>query len=168
MKARFTVLTSLALLCAPGIITGSSDDTLTAASGSGSFDWVSVAHAQDDQVTVLAREKFKEGVTAFQSGRFEEARALFLQAYALKRHPAVLLNLGQSELKAGYVEDGGNHLNQFLREHTTATDQQKADAKAGIAEASKRTGQDGARRALLGRMGRGTAAPAGVGRGLLR
>lgn len=136
MNARITVLTSLALLCAPSIISSSSTNDL--ADGSG---WASVAHAQDDQVTVLAREKFKEGVVAFQSGKFEEARALFLQAYALKRHPAVLLNLGQSELKAGYIEDGGNHLNQFLREHTSATDQQKADAKAGIAEASKRTGQ---------------------------
>ncbi|MEZ4440285.1 MAG: hypothetical protein R3B72_14405 [Polyangiaceae bacterium] len=101
----------------------------------------SVAHAQEtDQVTALAREKFTEGVTAYDAGRFEEARSMFLQAYALKRHPAVLLNLGQSELKANYVEDGGNHLQQFLREHTTATEDQKNAAKAGIQEATRRTG----------------------------
>ncbi len=99
----------------------------------------SAAHAQD-KVTELAREKFKEGVKAYDSGQFEQARTLFLQAYALKRHPAVLLNLGQSEMKAGYIEDGGNHLQQFLREHGEATPEQKAAANAGIQEAQRKTG----------------------------
>lgn len=97
------------------------------------------AHAQD-KVTELAREKFKEGVKAYDSGQFEQARTLFLQAYALKRHPAVLLNLGQSEMKAGYVEDAGNHLQQFLREHKEATPEQKAAANAGVQEAQRKTG----------------------------
>lgn len=133
MNLRATVLTSLVLLCAPSLVGGLASSDLAGLSPR--------AQAQDDQVTTMAREKFKDGVTAYQAGRFEEARALFLQAYALKRHPAVLLNLGQSELKAGYVEDGANHLQQFLREHESATEQQKADAKAGIAEAQKRTGR---------------------------
>ena len=98
----------------------------------------SEAHAQD-KVTELAREKFKEGVKAYDGGQFEQARTLFLQAYALKRHPAVLLNLGQSELKAGYPEDGGNHLQQFLRDHKDATPDQKKAAQAGIQEAQKKT-----------------------------
>jgi hypothetical protein len=108
------------------------------------------AYAQDKK-TELAREKFNEGVAAYDAGQFEKARTLFLQAYALKRHPLVLLNLGQSELKSGHIEDGGNHLQQFLREHENPTAQQKKDADAGIAEAQKKTGyvifivdQDGA------------------------
>jgi hypothetical protein len=88
----------------------------------------------------MAREKFLEGLAAFDAGKFEEARESFLQAYALKRHPAVLLNLGQSELKAGYVEDGGNHLQQFLREHDQATPEHKQAAREGISEARRRTG----------------------------
>jgi hypothetical protein len=101
----------------------------------------SPARAQSqDPVTVLARQKFIEGVTAYDAARFDQARAAFLQAYALKRHPLVLLNLGQSELRAGYPVDGGNHLQQFLRDHKTATSAQKSSARAGIADAQKRAG----------------------------
>jgi hypothetical protein len=103
------------------------------------WELVPVAHAQDKK-TELAREKFNEGVAAYDAGQFEKARTLFLQAYALKRHPLVLLNLGQSELKSGHVEDGGNHLQQFLREHDSPTAQQKKDADAGVAEAQRKTG----------------------------
>jgi hypothetical protein len=79
-----------------------------------------LAHAQGapppaDSVTVIARQRYNDGVAAFDAGRFEDARAAFLQAYALKHHPAVLLNLGQSEMRSGHYDDGGNHLQQFLR-----------------------------------------------------
>jgi len=115
------------------------------------------ALAQSDQVKAKAREMFMQGVDHFDSGRYEDARTAFLQAYALTRHPAVLLNLGQSELKGKHVESGGNHLQQFLREHKSATAAQKAAANAGIAEARRRTGfvilivdRDGAQLAIDG------------------
>jgi hypothetical protein len=98
------------------------------------------AFAQGDQVTEIARQRYEEGVKAFDAGKFEDARAAFLQAYALKRHPAVLLNLGQSELRSGHYEDAGNHLQQFLRLHTTASAAQKTAAEKGIADAKKKTG----------------------------
>ena len=102
---------------------------------------LSIPDAQaQDQVTDLAREKFKEGVAAYDSGKYEQARTAFLQAYALKRHPAVLLNLGQSELKSGYTEDAGNHLQQFLRDFKQATPDQKKAAEAGVQEAQRKTG----------------------------
>jgi len=97
------------------------------------------AYAQPaDPVTTLARERFNEGVKAYDGGRYEEARSLFLQAYSLKRHPAVLLNLGQAELKSGHAVEGGNHLQQFLREDRAATPDQIDAAKNGIADARKR------------------------------
>ena len=55
---------------------------------------------EDDAVTVQARARFKEGVDHYDKGQFENARLSFLQAYALKKHPAVLLNLAQSSAKA--------------------------------------------------------------------
>jgi hypothetical protein len=94
----------------------------------------------NDSVTVVARQRYTEGVAAFDAGRYEDARAAFLQAYALKRHPAVLLNLGQSELRSGHHEDAGNHLQQFLREHAGATADDRATAERGIAEAKKKAG----------------------------
>ncbi len=98
------------------------------------------AFAQQDKITQQARQKFIEGVAAYDAKNYEEARELFLQAYALKRHPAVLLNLGQSEIRAGYTEDGGNHLQQFLREFAGASAEQKAAAREGISESRKKTG----------------------------
>ncbi len=98
------------------------------------------AHAQSDPVTKLAREKFLEGNDLYDAGKYEEARAAFLQAYALKRHPAVLLNLGLSELKTNHVVEGGNHLQQFKREYAQAKPAQKKSADDGIAEAQQRTG----------------------------
>lgn len=102
---------------------------------------VSAPHAlAQDAVTEVARQRYEEGVKAFDTGRYEDARAAFLQAYALKRHPAVLLNLGQSELRSGHYEDAGNHLQQFLRLHTSASAEQKKTAEKGIADAKKKTG----------------------------
>ena len=61
------------------------------------------AKAQEkDAVTEMARRRFQEGVKFFDQKKFEEARAAFLQAYALKHHPAVLLNLAQSEIRSGH------------------------------------------------------------------
>lgn len=96
--------------------------------------------AQNDPVTEAARQKYQEGVKAYEAGKFEDARSAFLQTYALKRVPAVLLNLGQSEIKSGHWEEGGNHLQQFIREHKTATPDQITAAQNGIAEAKKKTG----------------------------
>jgi len=93
-----------------------------------------------DTVTEIARQRYQEGVKAFDAGRYEDARAAFLQAYALKRHPAVLLNIGQSELRSGHYEDAGNHLQQFLREDKGATPDQRGVAEKGIGEAKKRAG----------------------------
>jgi hypothetical protein len=96
--------------------------------------------AQTDTVTEVAKQRFADGVKLYGEKKFKEARDAFMQAYALKRVPAVLLNLGQSEVKAGFYEDGGNHLTQFLREHKPMPQDQKEAAEAGIADAKKKTG----------------------------
>ncbi|MFO0590714.1 MAG: hypothetical protein U0441_24435 [Polyangiaceae bacterium] len=128
MKRSVLVAASILSLALPALVT----------------DMGSVAHAQQpaptDQVTEAARQKYQEGVKAFEAGKYEDARSAFLQAYALKRVPAVLLNLGQSEIKSSHWEDGGNHLQQFIRDHKGATPDQISAAQAGIAEAKKKTG----------------------------
>ncbi|MEJ7734613.1 MAG: hypothetical protein WKG00_36135 [Polyangiaceae bacterium] len=104
------------------------------------FRSVALAQQPPDAVTEVARQRYEEGVRYFDAGKYEDARSAFLQAYALKRHPAVLLNLGLSELRTGkYVEDAGNHLQQFLREHAAATPDQRASAERSVADAKKRT-----------------------------
>lgn len=91
------------------------------------------AVAQDDPTTVQARARFKEGVEAYDKGKFEEARLLFLQAYTLKKHPAVLLNLAQSSAKSGHYLDASKYFQQFLKE-ADATAAQKRDAEKGLAD----------------------------------
>jgi tetratricopeptide (TPR) repeat protein len=95
-----------------------------------------VAHADDDgTTTAAARERFKEGVTYFDQKQYEKARAAFLQAYALKKHPAVLLNLAQSELRSSHERDAAQHFTEYLREATDASQGERDAAQAGLVTA---------------------------------
>lgn len=96
------------------------------------------AHAQaqaDDATTKAARARFLEGVDAYDKGQYESARASFLQAYALRKHPAVLLNLAQSCLRSGHHFEALKYFQQFLHDSSSVTPAQRSDAEKGIAEA---------------------------------
>ncbi|HEY4103881.1 MAG TPA: tetratricopeptide repeat protein [Polyangiaceae bacterium] len=94
------------------------------------------AHGSDDDATVaMARERFKEGVAYFDQKQYDKARAAFVQAYALKKHPAVLLNLAQSELRSSHEADAAKHFAAYLREAKDATDAEKQAAEAGLTAA---------------------------------
>ena len=88
-----------------------------------------LAAAQEDATIEAARERFREGVTYFDNREFERARLAFVQAYALKPHPAVLLNLAQSELRSGHEAEAATHFARYLREHAEATEEQRAAAR---------------------------------------
>jgi len=101
-----------------------------------------LAMAQDkDPVTESARRRFQEGVRFYDEKRFEEARAAFLQAYALKHHPSVLLNLAQSELRGTHPLEAARHFSSYLRESTTASPTERAEAEKGLATARTKTGR---------------------------
>lgn len=99
-----------------------------------------VASAQDDATVEIARQRFREGVAHYDRREYEEARLAFLQAYALKPHPAVLLNLAQSELRANYPADAANHFALYLRENPSATDAEKQEAELGFAASKSKAG----------------------------
>jgi hypothetical protein len=96
---------------------------------------VAEAHAQEDAVTKEARKRFQEGVKLFDEKKFDLARASFLQAMALKPHPAILLNLAQTELVSGLPYDALGHFKQYLNDPATQGDPKRADAERGVAEA---------------------------------
>jgi ElaB/YqjD/DUF883 family membrane-anchored ribosome-binding protein/Tfp pilus assembly protein PilF len=102
-------------------------------------------HAQvagaDDATTSMARARFKEGVEYYDRGEFEQARASFLQAYALKKHPALLLNLAWSCLKSDHPLDAERYFKQFLVEGKEMTDKQRADANDGLTQARAKLGR---------------------------
>lgn len=91
-----------------------------------------------DQVKEVARERFRDGVKAYDAQKWEEARAAFAQAYTLAGSPAVLLNLGLAEAKTGRCVDAGNHLQKFLREHREATAEQRSTASTTIEDCKKK------------------------------
>jgi Tfp pilus assembly protein PilF len=97
--------------------------------------------AQDDALTKRARSRFQEGVEAFDKGQYENARLSFMEAYALKKHPAVLLNLAQSCLRGGHPGEAARYFQQFLREATQASPAQRADAEKGLTEARGKAGR---------------------------
>ena len=99
------------------------------------------AHAQDDTLVKEARARFKEGVDLYDKGQYEAARSKFVQAYALRHHPAILLNLGLSSLKSGHPAEAARYLTQFQREATSATAQEHSDADKAITEARTKDGR---------------------------
>ncbi|HET9960173.1 MAG TPA: hypothetical protein VFQ61_37035 [Polyangiaceae bacterium] len=102
--------------------------------GSSALHHVPEASAQED-ATQAAREAFRQGVTYFDQKQYDKARASFAQAYLLKRHPAVLLNLAQSELRSGKEADAAEHFAQFLRENKEAAEGERQSAEAGLSAA---------------------------------
>ena len=137
LASPFALTLTLAFV-APAALT---EAGLGALPGAESVSLAQGAPPANDAVTEIARQRYQEGVKDFDSGKWEEARAAFLQAYALKRSPAILLNLGLSELRAGrYYEDAGNHLQQFLRELPAASADQRATAEKGVADVKRRSG----------------------------
>jgi hypothetical protein len=104
--------------------------------------WLTPAPARaDDDDTVVARERFKEGVTFFDQKQYDKARVAFLQAYALKKHPAVLLNLAHSELLSGREADAAKHFSMYLREVKNPTDAEKQGAESGLLAAKAVVGE---------------------------
>ncbi len=101
----------------------------------------STAYAQDDAVLKMARERFQEGVKYYDHHKYDDARAAFLQAYALKKHPAVLLNLAQSELHSGHEADAAKHFAKFLRDAKESSASEKMDAQKGLAAAKAKVAE---------------------------
>jgi Tfp pilus assembly protein PilF len=94
-----------------------------------------------DAATEMARQRFEEGVKLFDRGDFPGAQAAFLQAWALKQHPAVLLNLAQSELRSGDHVAAARHFAQYLQDYSDTPPKERATAQQGLEEARKHTGR---------------------------
>jgi hypothetical protein len=100
------------------------------------------AAQEKDAVTEMAKRRFQEGVKFFDQKRYEEARAAFLQAYALKHHPAVLLNLAQCELRSGHHLEAARHFSAYLRDPpANGTSGERSDAEKGLSSARAKLGR---------------------------
>jgi hypothetical protein len=100
-----------------------------------------IAGEPPDEVIKNARKRFQEGVAAADAGNYEAARVAFQQAYALKSHPSVLQNLGQSELRTGRHVEAARHLALFLSDAGVGTPQEREAVRASLAEAETKAGK---------------------------
>lgn len=100
---------------------------------------VEVARAQSDGETEVARQRFREGVGHYDRQEYDKARLAFLQAYLLKPHPAVLLNLAQSELRAGRHAEAAENFAKYIRQNPTAPAMEHA--KAAFEEARQKVAE---------------------------
>lgn len=99
-----------------------------------------LAMAQDQASIEMARKRFNEGIAAYDRQDFEAARLAFLETYKLKPHPAVLLNLAQSELQTDRAADAANHFSQYLRD---PDGKEASVAQDGLREAKAKVGELG-------------------------
>jgi hypothetical protein len=100
-----------------------------------------MARAQDDATVEMARQRFREGVQFYDQRQYDKARLAFLQAFALKPHPSVLLNLAQSELRAGHPEDACGHFSEYIRTNTEANEAEKQEAELGLAASKSKVAE---------------------------
>lgn len=103
----------------------------------GSLLWCAPVAAEESKAVEMARIRFREGVAFFDAARFEEARAAFLQAYALKPHPSILLNIAQCELKSGLYVEAAEHFAEYLATPTNVDEAKARLAEQGLAEAKR-------------------------------
>jgi len=73
--------------------------------------------------------------------QFDKARIAFMQAYALKKHPAVLLNLAHSELQSGHEADAAKHFSMYLRDAKNPSESDKQNAETGLLAAKAVVGE---------------------------
>ncbi len=77
--------------------------------------WSTTASAQDDFLRKEAQQRFQEGTVLMNDGKYEEARAKFLQAYGTVRVPNVVFNLARCEHLTGRNLEASRHYREYLR-----------------------------------------------------
>jgi hypothetical protein len=98
------------------------------------------AFARGDDVE-MARQRYTEGVEAFDKGDFERARAAFLQAWALRKHVSILIKLAQSSLKSHkHDAEAARYFRELLARSDVAQGDRN-DAERGLAETRTRDGR---------------------------
>ena len=77
-----------------------------------------LAQSNENDASVLrqeARELYVKAVERLKAGRFAQARASFLAAWALEQHWSIALGLGECELEMGKHRDAAEHFDYALR-----------------------------------------------------
>lgn len=92
-----------------------------------------LAHAQQrpSSADEEARTLFAQGRAAYDAGRWSEAVAAFRRAYLLSGRPALLYNVGQSELRLAHNPLALEAFEGYLR-HATPDDSRRAEVEERV------------------------------------
>jgi hypothetical protein len=105
------------------------------------FAGAGIGRAQpEDPNVVRARELFKLGVDAYDRGSYTEALQSFQQAYQLRPHPAVRVNIANCYDKLDRPAEAIQNFEQFLGSGAGTPKQQEEVVKA-LAQLRKRVGR---------------------------
>jgi len=86
------------------------------------------------------KQLFDAGVLAFEEGRFAEALSNFQQAYQLKPHPLVQVNIANCYDKLNQPADAIEHFEAFLAS-SEGSPAQREEVRAAVAKLSKLAGR---------------------------
>ncbi|WP_438027953.1 PEGA domain-containing protein [Sorangium sp. So ce233] len=90
---------------------------------------------ESDALTDKARQLFEDGVKAAKAGKWDDAHAAFLAAWAIKPHYQIASNLGVASLRVGKPRDAAEYLTLYLREVPATKVQERQRAEASLQEA---------------------------------
>lgn len=88
-----------------------------------------------DALTDKARQLYEEGRAAAAAGKWADAHASFLAAWAIKNHYQIASNLGVTCLKLGKPRDAAAYLTLYLREAPASKVRERQAAEASLKEA---------------------------------
>jgi tetratricopeptide (TPR) repeat protein len=76
-----------------------------------------------------ARTAYARGQTAFNEGRYEEARVAFQEAYAAVPNPVVLVSLAECDLRLGRFDEALAGFEHYLKDRPDAPDRAQVEQK---------------------------------------
>ncbi|EYF02605.1 tetratricopeptide repeat protein [Chondromyces apiculatus] len=103
--------------------------------------WTSPALAQQaEDPNARATARYEAGQAAAKKGRWQEAYAAFREAWSLRKHPQIALNLGRAALKIGQPREAADRLSYFLREVKDLAPADKKQVEVLLVDARKKVG----------------------------
>ncbi len=100
----------------------------------------SSSSAASADAAALARRYYEDGVAAAQEKEWVKAYNAFLEAWRLKQHWQIAVNLGQAELRLGKNPEAAEHLGYYLRQATELHPEDVKQASAWLEQARSRSG----------------------------
>ncbi|WP_437534180.1 PEGA domain-containing protein [Sorangium sp. So ce726] len=108
---------------------------LTAQAASAQQPATPAAASETDALTDKARQLYEEGREAAAAGKWADAHASFLAAWAIKPHYQIASNLGVTCLKLGRNREAAEYLTRYLREAPATKVKERQSAEASLKEA---------------------------------